>query len=114
MTKAQVNYTVTQILGDSMDTWTYLPNAKCINLSKQERKWCDKKINRFYFNSTYELLECLYIREYSRNGSIPSHGNYDIITDENGVDVIYERLCDSNGNLLKDVYSFESILLFEI
>lgn len=114
MTSNQVKYIVKDLLGESMDTWTYLPNVKCINLSKQEKKICDKRFHRFYFNSAHDLLECKYVKEFSRNGEIPASGAYDIILDSDGTEVIYQILTDDDGNQLIDTYTFESILLFEI
>ena len=63
---------------------------------------------RFRFNMVQELMEVVYCRPYSKQGTLPPHPHYDIL-DYQGVSTVFEYLTDENNQLLVDYYDFDSI-----
>jgi hypothetical protein len=100
------------ILGSSsMDTvgMIHIPEMRYITFKKDRMVLSSEISNiRFRFDTTNDIMEVVYVRLFSRSGTIPPHNNYDAPVDGN-TDIIFEYMSDSNGDVVKDYYSFDSI-----
>lgn len=100
------------ILGaGSMDTvgMIHIPEMRYITFKKDRMVLSSDIANiRFRFDTTNDIMEVVYVRLFSRSGSTPPHGNYDAPVDGN-TDIIFEYMCDANGDVVKDYYSFDAI-----
>jgi hypothetical protein len=87
----------------------HIPSMRYITF-KKDRMVLSSDVNniRFKFNTSKDIMEVVYVRLFSRSGTIPPHENYDAPIDGNS-DIIFEYMSDVNGDLVKDYYSFDSI-----
>jgi hypothetical protein len=115
MTASQIE---SLIGSENMNVLTHIPSVMFIAFKK------DKTIVRsaieevrIKFDSETEIgngefaniLEVVYVRPFSQNGTLPPHSNYDII-DFNGVSTVFEYMTDlATGEVIRDYYDFDSI-----
>jgi len=112
MTKNQI----IAILGEeNIDELLHIPSIKYIALRKEMSALkSDIKDIRFKFDTVNDILEVVYCRPYSQNGTLPPHNNYDI-KDLNDVSTVFEYLTDvETGELIVDYYSFEGIAVIGV
>lgn len=115
MTSAQIKRVVVDMLGDSLDTLTVLRNNSNILIIKTVRLYTDINKYRFYFDSDLEVLKVFHVRKYSNDiNNLPTHGNYSIIQQPDDTVTVFEIISDSNGIPVYDMYTYESIVLFNI
>jgi hypothetical protein len=107
MTAAQI----IEIIGsDRMNVRIALPDITLIAFNKDKNViFSEVARTRFLFDTVNEILEVSYCRPYSNNLSdTPEHEKYDQYV-LNGQELIFEYLTDSEGNIIKDYYTFNSI-----
>jgi hypothetical protein len=106
MTKTQVNYIITTILEDKVNSYTKLDKCKYITMSKPENIYCGKDTLLVYFDMDNELLITYPCRKVN---NIPSTGITIQINNEN-----YQILTDENSNALSTHYPFSEIIIFKL
>lgn len=116
MTQAQIQYILHTMLGEEKeDTLTVLRNNSSILLVKTIRLYTDINKYRFYFDSELQVLKVYHVRKFSTDiNTLPKHNNYSIITQADGSHTVFEIISDTNGVPIYDVYTYESIVLFNI
>jgi hypothetical protein len=112
MTAAQIE----EILGSGlMDVRVPLNDINFISFTKDKHMiFAELARTRFFFDTTNQILEVSFCRPYSRNLSeTPAHGEYDQY-EFLGEQVIFEYLVDSDENIIKDYYTFDSINIISL
>jgi hypothetical protein len=121
MTKSQL----IELLGvNNIDTegWIYIDKIDCISFAKDLNTIKSEITNtRFKFdgytsigeNLKANVLEVIFVRPFSQNGTLPEHGKYDIL-DYQGVQTVFEYLTNpATGEVLVDYYSFDDITVID-
>jgi hypothetical protein len=116
MTASQIEF----LVGESnMNVLTHIPSIMFIAFKKDKtiiRSAIDEV--RVKFDSETDIgsgqkaniLEVIYVRPFSQKGTLPVHGNYDIM-DYYGVSTVFEYMTDvRTGEVVKDYYDFDSIV----
>ena len=109
MTTAQI----TSIIGaENLDARIHIPEIAHIAFFKDKNVIkSDIKDVRFKFDTNNTMLEVIYVRPYSQDGTQPPHGNYDTL-DWDGTSTIFEYLTDvETGSVIVDYFAFSSITM---
>lgn len=117
MTKAQVKYIVEDVLNSNVNITTPLVEAKYIHMSRFENKYVD--INNIRFKFVYdendddkcwmEIVTCR--KSKMKPDEVPNtwvlNEHYDIYNDN-----VYVYSKNSLGQIVKDIYDYDNIILF--
>lgn len=117
MTEKQVKYIVEDILGGNMDD-NFHPMPALQYVTVTERTNIIGGQYWFRFNSSKEIFEAIRIRLHSMAATEaelkkPSHGMYGVVQG-NSLFYCYEFLVNKDGDLLKDFFTFSSIIGFTV